>query len=101
MNADRFVRRPVEVEAMQVTAGNLSEIADWCGGVAGSKFGMTPSMLPADGRPGFRPAVIVPGARSATIGVWVVKRPGSTPGGFEYQTMSDERFHAEYMEAGA
>lgn len=60
----RFVERPRELDAWQVTADNAEQVATWCGGHV--------ITLP-DGTQ----AVSVPIGRSnltATIGMWVIRR---------------------------
>lgn len=32
LKVDQFIRRPIYVEAVQVTAENFKEVAEWCGG---------------------------------------------------------------------
>jgi hypothetical protein len=39
MTAQRFRKKPVEIEAMQLWADNAHEVAEWCGGKLYGHFG--------------------------------------------------------------
>lgn len=47
----KYVRKPLYVDAVQVTAENFTEILEWCQGALGS----TESMVDPDNEPAFDP----------------------------------------------
>lgn len=59
MSAATFRKRPVEVEAMQVTATNCGEVAEWCGGIAFPSHGVMIHTLE--------------GVMRAEVGDWVIR----------------------------
>ena len=79
MQIEKFIRRPFEVRAVQVTPQNAAEVAQWCGGTVGkAKYKLLGSFdTELD-------TVIVPGSGVsqgktfvAKIGSWVVELDGS------------------------
>lgn len=78
MKIETFVRRPFDVDAVQVTPQNAEEIAEWCGGkvgtaeykVAGTKVPLNIVLVPGNG-PNVGRMV------EARIGSWVVGHLGN------------------------
>lgn len=67
MNTSTYVRRPFEVEAVQVTAENIQQVAEWCGGevknkgASGDRYIKVPVQSPVNVRQG-----------EAHLGDWVL-----------------------------
>lgn len=55
----RFRKRPVEIEAVQLTEGNIIDVAQWCGGHSSSPSRLTIPTLE--------------GAMTAIDGDWVIR----------------------------
>lgn len=89
----RFSRRPETVEAVQVTAENLAEVAAWCGGVVHEPE-----------NPKFRPPipaqayVQLPHWVRCHLGDWVLRREDGSFDGGAHQTFPDLD---EWLPAGA
>lgn len=92
MEATEFVRKPFEVQAIQVTTENMKEVADWCGGVVDN--------LIYKGVP--RPYVKVPAVnalndrhRQAFVSDWVIwAKNGET-----WKSYSNKSFWLHFEEA--
>ena len=79
---DRFVQRPSEVEAVQVTVDNAREVARWCGG--------TDFYAPAQ-------PVVVPAGAVANVGDWVVCLDSAAG---LYAIMGGDEFDRRFVMAG-
>lgn len=59
MSVKKYRKKPFVVEAMQLTAGNLNAVAEWCGADIGYTFGArTPNVLDIHTPEGAMPAYI-------------------------------------------
>ena len=82
MGPGKYVHLPTEIEAMQVTAANLNEAAEWCGGEQDTRRG----------------CVLVPtidGERPAWPGWWIIRR--GIPG--EVYPVTADVFSSSYQAA--
>lgn len=87
MEAGTYWHLPVKVQAMQVTAGNLADVADWCGGEIGKPEGGNQCIwVPTIG-----------GQRPAWLGWWIVMR-GLPP---EFYPLRPDVFPQSYTDTPA
>lgn len=80
MNTGKFRKKPVVIEAEQVTEASRLGIAEWCGGIVGEQGIVIPTLE---------------GDMTAKIGDWVVKGVQG-----EFYPVKDDIFTATYDEVG-
>ena len=83
MPSRKFIKRPVEIEAMQITAENIQEVGYWCQADSMS-WG-------ADGSP-ILWIDTLEGAMAARVGSWVIKGVEG-----EFYPCKDSIFQATYQ----
>lgn len=81
----RYRKKPVEVEAFQITPDNMSGVADWCGGKVVHTIGPHGDWIEVP---------TLEGTMIADIGSWIIKGVAG-----EFYPCKPEIFAATYEEA--
>ena len=87
MSALRATRRHTRCVAKRVTADNLADVAEFCGGHTWASSVVVPTMILVDGQ-------WQTGETPAAPGDWVLRLPNH-----RWQVMSNDTFRVEWMVA--